>query len=155
LQQVCPRAGLRDLLHRTAEVDVDDVGAHCLDHPRGLGHRPGVGAEELDRERMLVRRDAEVAKRLLVAMLDAGATDQLRADEPGAVPPTLATKCLHADARHRREDEARGHLDGADSPGFAEVDHGCRMVLASRLTLLERGSYHSAVVGAGGPRTLV
>ena len=29
------------------------------------------------------------------------------------------------------------------------------MVLACRLTLLEWGSYHSAVVGAGGPRNLV
>ena len=80
---------------------------------------------------MLVGGDAEVPERLLVAVLDPGAADHLGAHEPGAVAASLATKCLHADARHRRQDEARGHLDGADSPGFAEVDHGRRMVLAA------------------------
>ena len=49
-------AGLRHLPDRAAEVDVDDVGAGGLDHPRRLGHRAGLGAEDLDRERMLVRR---------------------------------------------------------------------------------------------------
>ena len=123
-----------------------------LDHARGVGHRARVGAEELDRERVLVGRDAQVAERLLVAVLDPGAAHHLGADEPGSVAPSLTAKCLHADACHRGEDEARGHLDGADLPALAEVDHGRRMVLTRRLTLLERGSYHSRPLsGPQGP----
>ena len=74
---------------------------------------------------MLVRRDAQVAERLLVAMLDAGARDHLRAHETRAEAASLAAKRLHADARHRREHEPRRHLDGVDEPAFPEVDlHG-------------------------------
>ena len=80
---------------------------------------------------MLVGGDAEVPECLLVAVLDPGAADHLGAHEPGAVATSLATERLHADTRHRRQDEARGHLDGPDSPAFAEVDHGRRMVLAA------------------------
>ena len=124
LEEVRTRARLRDLLHRAAEVDVHDVGSDGLDHPRSVRHRSGIRSEELDRERMLVRGHAEVAEGLLVAVLDAGAADHLGADEPGAVAAALAPKRLHADARHRSEHEPRGHLDGADPPGFAKVDHG-------------------------------
>ena len=88
-------------------------------------HRDRVGAEDLDRERMLVGGDAQVAERALVAVLDPGHRDHLRADEPGAVAAALAAKCLHADAGHRREDEAARDLDVPDEPGLAKVDlHG-------------------------------
>ena len=106
-------AGLRHLLDRAAEVHVDDVGAGGLDHPGRLGHRDRVGAEDLDRERMLVGGDPQVAERPLVAVLDPGHRDHLRADEPGAVAAALAAKRLHADAGHRREDEAARDLDAA------------------------------------------
>ena len=112
----------------------------------------GIGAEELDGERMLVGGDAEIPERLLVAVLDPGAADHLRADEPRAVAASLAPKGLDADTRHGGEHEPRRDLDGADLPRFAKVDHGRRMVLAGCLTLLERGSYHSRPLsGPEGP----
>ena len=80
---------------------------------------------------MLVGGDAEVPESLLVAVLDPGAAHHLGAHEPGSVAASLAAERLHADPRHRRQNEARGYLDGADSPAFAEVDHGRRMVLAA------------------------
>ena len=122
VEQRRTRAGLRHLLDRAAEVDVDDVGARRGDHPGRLGHRDGVGAEDLDRERMLVGGDAQVVHRALVAVLDPGHRDHLGADEPGAVATALTTKCLHADARHRREDEAAGDLDLSDEPVCCKID---------------------------------
>ena len=133
VEQRRPGARLRHLAHRAAEVDVDEVGTGGLDHPRRLGHRVGVGAEDLDRERMLVGCDTEVAERLLVAVLDPGAGDHLGADEPGPETPALAAERLHADARHRREDESRRHLDVVDVPALPEVDLHRPMVDAGRL----------------------
>src|SRR5262249_56283223 len=63
-----------------AEVHVDDVGARRLDHPGSLCHRTRVGAEDLDRERVLVGTDPEVPERALVSMLDARHRDHLGAD---------------------------------------------------------------------------
>ena len=111
-------AGLRHLAHRAAEVDVDEVGARRLDHPRRLGHRARIRAEDLDRERMLVGGDAKVAERLLVAVLDPGAADHLRADEPGAETAALAPERLHADARHRRQHEPSRDLDIPNPPAL-------------------------------------
>ena len=82
-----------------------------------------VGAEELDRERMLVGRDAQVAERALVAVLDAGAADHLRADEAGAEAASLSPKRLHADAGHGREHEAGRDLDPGDRPGCSTSGH--------------------------------
>ena len=70
-----------------------------------------LGAEDLHGERLLVGRDAQVAERALVPVVEPGAAHHLRADEPRAEAPPLAAKGLHADARHRREHEARGDLD--------------------------------------------
>ena len=126
-------AGLRHLPHRAAEVDVDEVRAGCLDHAGRVCHRGRVGAEDLDRERVLVGGDAEIAERLLVSVLDAGAGDHLGADEPGPEPPSLAPERLHADACHRRQHEARRHLDGADVPALSEIDCHAAMVDGCRL----------------------
>ena len=118
-------AGLRHLPDRAAEVDVDDVGAGGGDDPGGLGHRGRVRAEDLDRQGVLVGGDPEIAERPLVAVLDPGHRDHLRADEPGPVAPPLAAKCLHADTRHRGQNEPPGDLDAAEQPGFCQVDvHG-------------------------------
>ena len=153
-------AGLRHLLDRAAEVDVDDVRARGLDRARGLGHRDRVGAEDLDRERMLVGGDAQIAERPLVAVLDAGHRHHLGADEPGAVAASLAAEGLHADARHRREHEAARDLDVPDEPGLAEIDlHGVWMV-AVRLAAPVTRRYYSRPLraahrlgrsGSGGP----
>ena len=121
LHQVRAGAGLRDLAHRAAEVHVDDVRAGRLDHPCRVGHRPRLGAEDLDREGVLVTRDAQVAEGALVAVLDAGRRDHLRADEAGAEPSSLSPKSLDADAGHRRKHDSRRHLDPADRPRLQEV----------------------------------
>ena len=114
----------------------------------------GLGAEELDRERMLVGGDAQVAERALVAVLDAGAADHLRADEARAEAPSLAPERLHADARHRREHEPRRHLDGADPPGFAKVDHaiGTWYGLAAACVLTARRVRATIPARVGAPR---
>ena len=122
VEQGRARAGLRHLAHRAAEVDVDDVGAGVLDHPRRLRHQRRLGAEDLHRERVLVGGDPQVAERPLVPVVEPGAADHLRADEPGAEPPSLSAERLHAHARHRREHEARRHLDGPDPPGGMQID---------------------------------
>ena len=67
---------------------------------------------------MLVGPHPQVPERLLVAVLDARDRDHLRADETRAEPAALAAKRLHADARHRRQNEARGDLDVPEPPGF-------------------------------------
>ena len=71
---------------------------------------------------MLVGPHPEVAERPLVAMLDPGHRDHLRADEPGAVAASLAAERLDAHSGHGRQDEAGRHLDIAEEPGVAEVD---------------------------------
>ena len=91
---------------------------------------------------MLVRRDAKVAERLLVPVLDSGATDHLGADEPGAESPALTPKCLHADARHRGEHDPRRNLDVADVPALTEVHkHDLKMVLGGIDPVRSRGYY--------------
>src|SRR5919108_4221366 len=99
---------------------------------------------------MLVGGDSQVAQGLLVAVLDPGAAHHPRPHEPGAVASALGAKCLPATPRHGREDEPCRHLDRADIPALAEVDHGRRMVLGSRLTGVEPASYHSRP--SSGPR---
>ena len=116
-------AGLRHLADGAAEVDVDDVGAGGRDHPRRLRHHRGVGAEDLDRQRVLVGADAQVAERPLVAVLDPRAGDHLRADEPGAEAASLAPEGLDADPGHRGQNDPRGNLDGADLPALAQIEH--------------------------------
>ena len=152
-EEVCARARARHLPHGTAEVEVDDVCADRLHHAGCIGHRSRLGAEELDRQRMLVRGNAEVAERPLVAVLDPRAAHHLGAHEPGAVPAALAPERLHADAGHWRENEACGHLDSADLPRGAEVDHGGSADRRRRLTFVLPCSYDSRPFdGAGGPR---
>ena len=92
---------------------------------------------------MLVTCDAKVAERLLVPVLDPGAADHLGADETGAEAAPLAAKRLHADARHRRQHEARRDLHIADVPALAQVDiHGFGMVLPG-IDRIGAGRYHS------------
>ena len=116
VEQRRARSRLRHLPDGAAEVDVDEVGAGSLDHPRRLGHRARLRAEDLDRERVLVAGDAEVAERSLVPVLDPGAADHLRADETGAEAASLAAERLHADTRHRGEHE---RASGSRRPGCA------------------------------------
>ena len=113
-------------------------------------------AEDLDRERMLVGGDAQVAERPLVPVLDPGAADHLRADEPGAEAASLAAKRLHADACHRRQDEARRDLDVADVPAFAQIDvMVCGWYPRGIDVASDRRRYHSAPASARLRRAFV
>ena len=55
-------AGLGHLANRAAEVDVDDVGARRDHHLGRLGHPLGLGAKDLDGQRMFVPGDPQVPK---------------------------------------------------------------------------------------------
>jgi hypothetical protein len=121
VEQRGARAGLRHLLDRAAEVHVDHVGARSLDHPRCLGHHRRLGAEDLDRQGVLVDPDPEVAERPLVPVLDPGHRHHLGAHEAGPVAAALAAERLHADARHRRQNQAAGDVDAAQGPVLAQV----------------------------------
>src|SRR5438093_723657 len=70
-----------------------------------LRHHGGLGAEDLDRQRVLVPSDAEVAQGSLVPVLQPGAADHLRADQPGPVASALAPEGLDAHPGHGGEDE--------------------------------------------------
>ena len=143
VEQRRTRTGLRHLAHRAAEVDVDDVRACVFDHSRRFRHRVGIGAEDLDRQGMLVGGDTEVAEGLLVAVLDSRTRDHLGADEPRTEAASLTAECLHADARHRRENESSRHLDRVDEPAFPEVDLHHVMVDGCSLRAGGVGSYPS------------
>ena len=122
VEQRRARPGLRHLPDRAAEIDVHEIGSGGLDHASRLAHHRGIRAEDLDCQRMLVAGHPEVAERPLVPVLDPGAADHLGADEAGPEPASLAAKRLHADSRHRGQDDAGRHLHRADPPGLAEVD---------------------------------
>ncbi len=138
LHQVRARARLRHLLDGTAEVHVDDVRAGGHDHPRCLGHLRGIRAEDLDRERMLVGSDPEIAERLLVLVPDPRSRDHLRAHETGTEAASLAAKRLNRDSCHRRENDPRRHLDPADRPRFSKVKGHRPMVSGTRGTIRPR-----------------
>ena len=116
-----PGSGLCHLLDRAAEVDIDDVRAGFLDHRGGIRHHSRIGAEDLHRQGALVGRDAQIAQSALVSVLQTGARDHLGADEPGAKSPSLAPKRLHADACHRRQNQAAGDLHRPDVPRLVKI----------------------------------
>ena len=92
---------------------------------RCLCHHGRIGAEDLDGKRMLVAGDPQVPERALVLVVQPGAADHLRADEPGPEAAALAAERLDADAGHRSEHEAGRNLHRPDPPGRAEIDvHG-------------------------------
>ena len=121
VQQGCARTRLRHLANRAPEVDVDEVRAGRLDHARRLAHHLGLGAEDLNRQRMLGGGDPQVPECPLVAVLETGARDHLRADETGAEAAALTAERLDADARHGRQDEPGRNLDVPDPPGFSKI----------------------------------
>ena len=125
------RARLGDLADGAAHVDVDDVGTGVGAHARSIGHQLRVGAEDLDGERLLIRGDAQVTLRARVAVTEATGRNHLRADEPCAMPATLAAEGLNGDAGHRCEhDSARDH-HVADHPRVGQAAyincHACRV----------------------------
>ena len=104
-------AAPRDLAHRAAEVEVDVVDVALADQPRhGLAHELGVDAVELEAPRLLVRREAREAQRLLVTFDQRARRDHLAHVETGAEAAAQAPERRVRDARHRCEHD--GGIDG-------------------------------------------
>ena len=116
LEQGRAGPGLRHLPDWASEVYVHDVRARRDDHPRGLRHHAGIGSEDLDRQRVLVPADAQIAQSPLVSMLQPGAADHLRAHQPRPVASSLTAKGLHRDTGHGCQNEAGRDLDLTDPP---------------------------------------
>ena len=111
-------AGLADLLDRAAHVQVDQVGPGLGDDGGRPAHHPGIGAEELDRRRVLVGMDPQqLVQRPLVAVVDRVAGDHLRDREPGTVAARLQAYEPVADPGERRQQHPVGDLDVADPNG--------------------------------------
>ena len=117
------RAGLADLGHRAAHVEVDDVDLRdVLGHVgRGGAHDVGVLPEELQRRGAFVGMDAQqLGERLLVAVVDGEARHHLAVGHPRAVARRLQAHEPVADAGQRREQHAVGHADAGELPGVGE-----------------------------------
>ncbi len=117
-EQRRPGAGLDDLAHGAGHVEVDEVGAGGHRPPRRVGQHVGVGAEQLEPERVLVLPVGEVVERAPVVVVHAVGGDHLRVDEPG--PPAA-----HA-APERRRREA-GHGSHEEPPLERESAEGERL----------------------------
>ena len=59
-QQARSAVALDDLIHRTAEVNIQNVEAKILADARGIGHDGGVGAEKLGGNGMLLGLEGQV-----------------------------------------------------------------------------------------------
>src|SRR5438874_3519753 len=149
VEQVRAGPGLRHLADGTAEVHVDDVRTGRFDHPGCVGHHRRLGAEDLDRQGVLVGGDPQVAERLLVPVLDPGAGDHLRAHEPGPVAAALPAERLDPDAGHRREHDPARDLDLADPPGFTQIYRHPRHRSPPLLTCIPGRRYHPHPPEAG------
>ncbi len=113
---------LHDLLHRTPEVDVDEVRRVDLgDERRRVGHHRRIGAEDLDADGPLGLVEAEVVPGPLVVHDDPGGADELADEHVGAEPPAEPAERRLAHARLGREVErgplAPEHLENVGDHG--------------------------------------
>ena len=106
---------LRDLRHRAAHVDVDDVGAHALDDAGSISHLCGIAAEDLDGDRPFFLGVLGVLERAVDAPDEPFGADHL-GDDQTAAPLALhqAAKRGVGHAGHRRDTDGRGERDLAD-----------------------------------------
>lgn len=123
--QGAARAAFQDLVGRTAHVDVAGVGAQSLDLPGGLGHRRGVRAVDLDRNRPLLFGEVHQLERPAHSSYQSFRGNELhrhQAHAADAADNQAEIPIRHP--RHRGEDEGSfepdasdGHLHGRDSSG--------------------------------------
>ena len=104
------QAHAREVIDRTAEIDVDEVGAARFRKGRGPGEFIGLVAGELDAEAGLVRRPTNEGE-LAAAPLAQPAGDHHLADEHARTqfPRELAVGQVRA-LRHGRHDDRAGEL---------------------------------------------
>ena len=129
-----PAPGLADLRHGAAHVDVDQVGAGLRDALGRRGHHVGIGAEQLDRHRVLVRMDAQqLGAGALVAVVDGVARHHLRDRQAGAVALGLEPHEPVADAGQRRQHDPVRDRDATERPRVCQrplhPDHGTNQVM--------------------------
>jgi hypothetical protein len=90
--------------------------------------RSGSEPEDLDRQRPLVARDAQVAQRALVRVVQPARRDHLGAHQACTEAAALPAEGLDGDAGHRRQDDPARDLDRPDRPrvGQGAGDDGHR-----------------------------
>ena len=133
VEQSRPGSRPADLAHRAAHVDVDEVRAGVRRDRGRLPHDRGIVAEELHRDRVLVRVDAqELAVGAPVAVNEAEARHHLRHHQAGAVALRLKPHEPVADARERREHDTVGEPQAAERPAVGERAHTQKVALLRR-----------------------
>ena len=133
----------RDLLHRAAEIDVDQVGAATDRDARRLGHRRRVAAGELDRGR---RRRRSSAMRSVLRFSRTIAQEAIISDTTRPAPSRARQPAERqvGDARHRRQDDRRVDPDAAAEvdrpqhcrhlPAFVRIAHDLGRIIRAGLT---------------------
>src|SRR5262249_24468282 len=95
---------LHDLLDRTPEVDVDELGREDVgDEGRGLTHRDRIGAEDLDADGPLVGAEAKLGRRRRIFTPDALGGEELGDDDGSAKAAAESTEWRFRDSCHWRE----------------------------------------------------
>ena len=110
------RAGMtvHHLLHRAAEIDVDESRTPVLVQLRRLGHHLGLAAGKLDRHGQLLRA-ALGHEQGFPRLADEGlAGDHFRDDEPRAAALDQAAEGQIRHPRHGRQDDRILESDGSD-----------------------------------------
>ncbi len=97
---------LHDLLHRAAEIDVDEVGCeHIGDECGGIAHRDRIGAEDLHADRVLLGAEAQLGERRFVLAADALGRKEFGDDHVRAEAAAKPAEGRLRHPRHGREVE--------------------------------------------------
>ena len=130
-QQARAAVALHHLVHRAAEVDIDDVEAQVLADARGVGHHLRIGAEQLRGDGVLLRLEGQILAACGVGLrAPQRGADAVRAGELGhdqAAAAQVADEAAEhrvGDAGHGRQHGGRGHAHGSDRELGWEADIG-------------------------------
>jgi hypothetical protein len=100
-----PGMAVHDLLHRAAEIDIDDGSPTILVELGGLGHHFGLAAGELHRHRELFGGVLGHQQRLAILAHHRGAGDHFGDDEARAASLDHLAERHVADSGHRSQDD--------------------------------------------------
>jgi hypothetical protein len=113
--------GLAHLRHRTAHVQVDQVRAGRSDPLGRGGHHLRIVAEQLNRNRVLIRVDPQqLATGALIPVVDREARHHLGDGQSRSVALRLQAHEPVPDPGERREHDAVGDLHAAQLPGIGQ-----------------------------------
>ncbi|VTR68533.1 hypothetical protein DESC_710029 [Desulfosarcina cetonica] len=105
------RMTLQDFLHRTAEIDIEDVGTGGLNDARRIGHDLRIGTEDLHRERFFGRHAVQQLNGLGRIIDQPVGADHLGADQPAA--GTLGQQA-HGQVGDSGQGRKHGQITGID-----------------------------------------